>query len=76
MIFGHGRKKLVEFCCLVEKRLCLKRIRVYNTGGREVGVGTLLLVNNKNSVIANKVLSYFYSLSSKFEICVTLFRAK
>ena len=33
----------------------------------EVEVGTLLLSNDKKSVIAKNVLSYFLCLSSKFE---------
>ena len=41
------------------KRLCLKRIRCYDTGEGEVEVGTLFLGNEKNNVIADKVLSYF-----------------
>ena len=36
--------------------------------GREVEVGTLLLGNDKNIVIANKVLSYFQCLSSKLRL--------
>ena len=42
-----------------EKRSCLKRIRGYNRGEEEVEVSTLLLGNDKNNVIANKLLSYF-----------------
>ena len=42
-----------------KKRPRLKGIRGYNTWEREVKVGTLLLSNDKNNVIANKVLSYF-----------------
>ena len=41
------------------KRSCLKRIRGYKTGEEEVEVSTLLLGNDKNNVIANKLLSYF-----------------
>ena len=42
------------------KRLCLKRIRGYDTEeSGKVEVGTLLIGNRKNSVIADKVLSYF-----------------
>ena len=47
MIFGSDRKK------------CLKRIRGYDTGGRQMEVDALLIGNDKNNVIANKVLSYF-----------------
>ena len=42
----------------------------------EVEIGTLLLSNDKNSVIAEKVLSYFLCLSSKFEVQVALFGTK
>ena len=42
------------------KRLCLKRIRGYDPEeSGKVEVGTLLIGNRKNSVIADKVLSYF-----------------
>ena len=34
----------------------------------KVEVGTLLLSNDENSVTAKNVLSYFSSLSSKFEV--------
>ena len=39
----------------------------------EVEVGTLLLSKDKNNVIAEKVLSYFLRLSSKFEVQVARF---
>ena len=35
-----------------------KRIRGYSTVGRELEIGTLLLDNDKNNVIAYKLLSY------------------
>ena len=41
------------------KRSCLKRIKGNKTGEEVGGVGTLLLGNDKNNVIADKVLSYF-----------------
>ena len=41
---------------------------------RELEVGTLLLGNDKNNVIADNVLSYF--LSSKFEVYIERFGAK
>ena len=41
-----------------------------------VEVGTLLLSNNKNSVIAENVLSYFLSLCSTFETQVARFGTK
>ena len=42
----------------------------------EVEVGTLLLSNDKNYVIAKNVLSYFLYLSSKFEVQVARFGTK
>ena len=42
----------------------------------EVEVGTLLLSNDENNVIAENVLSYFLCLSSKFKIQVARFRTK
>ena len=39
-------------------------------------VGTLLLSSDKNSVIAENVLSYSSCLSSKFEVQVTHFGTK
>ena len=39
-------------------------------------VGTLSLGNDKNTVIPDKVLSYFQCLSSKFEVYVARFGAK
>ena len=41
-----------------------------------VEVGTLLLSNDKNNVIAKNVWSYFLCLSSKFEVWVTRFGTK
>ena len=42
----------------------------------EVEVGTFLLRNDKNNVVAENVLSYFLCLSSKFEVQVACFRTK
>ena len=39
-------------------------------------VGILLLGNEKNNVITNKVLSYFKCLGSKFEVYISSFRTK
>ena len=39
-------------------------------------VGTHLLSNDKNNVIAENVLRYFLRLSSKFEVQVTHFGTK
>ena len=49
---------------------------VMTQGWREVEVGTLLLGNDKNNVITDKVLSYFQCLSSKFEVYVAYFKTK
>ena len=51
-------------------RSCLKKKMVMKQGTKKVEVGTLLLGNDKNSVIVNKVLSYFECLSFKFEVHV------
>ena len=42
----------------------------------EVEVGSLLLSNDKNNVIAEKVLSYFLCLSAKFEVQVARYGTK
>ena len=42
----------------------------------EVEVGTLLLSNDKNNVIAENVLSYFLCLRPKFEVQVAHFGTK
>ena len=54
--FGSDRKKMAEFRCSAEKGHALKESGV--TTQREVEVGILLLVNDKN-VTVDKVLSYF-----------------
>ena len=41
------------------KRSCLKRIGITTQGRRVVELGTLLIGNDKNNVIADKVSSYF-----------------
>ena len=43
---------------------------------KEVEVGTLLLSSDKNSVIAENVLSFSLCLRSKFEVQVARFGAK
>ena len=48
-----------------------KKKMVMKQGRKKVEVGTLLLGNDKNNVIVNKVLSYFECLSFKFEVHVT-----
>ena len=39
-------------------------------GKKKVEVGTLFLFNDKTNAVADKVLSYFECLSSKFEVLV------
>ena len=45
------------------KRSCLKESGVTTQGRKEVEVGTLLLGNDKNSVIVSYLLSYLLCLS-------------
>ena len=58
MIFGGDRKD-GRILLFNEKKLCLKRIKGRTQVRRELEVGTLLLGNDKNNIIADKVLSYF-----------------
>ena len=53
------QNKMVEFCCLVEKSHIWKESGIVTQERREVEVDTLLLGNDKNNVIANKVFSCF-----------------
>ena len=62
------QKKLVEFCCSVEQGHIKKKTGVMRQGRKKVEVGTLFLFNDKTNVVADKVLSYFECLSSKFEV--------
>ena len=66
----------MEFCHLVEKGHVLKESGVMTQVRMKVEVGTLLLSNDKNNVIAENVLSYFLCLSSKFEVQVARFGTK
>ena len=66
----------MEFHHLVEKGHVLKESGVTTQVRMEVEVGTLLLSNDKNNVIAENVLSYFLCLSSKFEVQVARFETK
>ena len=66
----------MEFRHLVEKGNVWKESGVTTQVRMEVEVGTLLLSNDKNNVIAENALSYFLCLSSKFEVQVTRFRTK
>ena len=45
-------------------------------GRKELEVATVLVGNDKNNVIADKVLRYFWCLSSKFEVYVAHFGTK
>ena len=50
---------MVEYCYLAEKGQVWKESRVTTQGRRELEVGIVLLGNDKNNVIADKVLNYF-----------------
>ena len=67
MIIESNRKK-GEFCRLAVKGHVWKESGVTTQGRREVEVAILLLNNDKNNVTAENVSSYFYVLSSKFEV--------
>ena len=56
MIFGSDRKKTAE------KSHVSKESGVTTRGKREVEVGTLLLGNDKENVITDKILSCFFFL--------------
>ena len=59
MIFGIDRKKRRNSAVRQKKMMSEKNQEVTAQGRSEVEVGTLLLSNDKNNVIADKVLSYF-----------------
>ena len=59
MIFRSARKNPSRILPFDGKRSSLKRIRVATQGKRVVEVGILLIGNDKNNVIVDKVLSYF-----------------
>ena len=69
---------------MVEKGYVCRESGFTTQGRREVEIGTRLLGNDKNNVIVDKVLSYFWSLSSsyflslysKFKVFVTYFGTK
>ena len=67
MIYGSDRKKGRIW---PNKVISEKKKMVMKQGRKKVEVGTLLLGNDKNNVIVNKVLSYFECLSFKFEVHV------
>ena len=75
IIFG-SEKKTEEFRHSDGKRSYLKKLGITMQGRREVEVGTLLLGNDKNNVIACEVLIYFWCLNSKFEVYVAHFGTK
>ena len=66
-------EKMAEFHHSVEKGHAWKEAGLTTQGRRGVKVGTLLLGNDKNKVIVDKVLSYFYCLSHIFEVYVAVF---
>ena len=66
----------MEFRHLTEKGHAWKESGVTTQVKMEVEVGTLLLSNDKNNAISKNVLSYFFCLSSKFEVQVARFRIK
>ena len=57
--FWEWQKKTVSFRRSAEKGHVWKESGVMTQRRKEVEVGTLLLGNGKNNVIADKVLSYF-----------------
>ena len=66
----------MEFHRSPEKGHVWKESGVTTQVSMAVEVGTLLLSNDKNSVIAKNVLSYFLCLSSTFETKVARFGNK
>ena len=60
----------------MEKGHVLKESGVTTQVRMKVEVGTLLLSNDKNNVIAENVLSCFLCLSSTFEVQVARFGTK
>ena len=56
---GVTEKKLAKFSWSAKKGHVWKESGVTTQGRREVEVGTLLLGNDKDNVIAGKLLSYF-----------------
>ena len=66
---------MVEFCHSMGKRHVSKKQGLQHMR-REVEVRTLRLGNDKNNVIADKVLSCFQCLSSMFEVYVARFGIK
>ena len=66
MIFESIRKKggVLSF----DSNYVWKESGVTTQGRMEVEVAILLLNNDKNNVTAENVSSYFYVLSSKFEV--------
>ena len=76
-IFGKDRKKHQNLeKNSAERGHVWKESGITNEGSREVEVGTLLQGNDKNNVIADKVLSCFYCLSAKFKVYVASFGTK
>ena len=61
-------EKKAEICHAAVNGHVWKESGVTTQGRREVEVAILLLNNDKNNVTAENVSSYFYVLSSKFEV--------
>ena len=59
MIFGSDRKKKWNSAVQRKEVMFEKNQGLRHRGEEKVEVGTLLLGNDKNNVIADKVLSYF-----------------
>ena len=66
MIFGSNRK-IGGFRRAAKKGHVWKELGVTTQVKMDVEVGTYLLSNDKNNVIAKNILRYFLCLSSKFE---------
>ena len=74
-VASWSNRKMGGVPSLGRKRSCLKRIRGYDTG-KYGGGSRHSFTNDKNSVIAENVLSYFLCLSSTFETKVACFETK
>ena len=68
MVFGSVRKNWWNSAVQSNKVISKKKTGVMRQGRKKVEVGTLFLFNDKTNVVADKVLSYFECLSSKFEV--------
>ena len=59
MIFRGARKKRQNSAVRQKNVMSQKNLGLWTQERQEVGLGTLLLSNDKINVIADKVLSYF-----------------